>query len=298
VALTAVKGGDSEQAHIELGESGGYEVVENWDLADLCAEKARVLGKILEEAGRAPKGKVDIILGSEVAGLSVHESVGHPYEADRILGREVAQAGESFVSADMLGTRIGSELVTVVDDPTIERSYGFYLYDEEGVRARPRYLMREGIIAEFLHNRETAAALGVNSNGASRASRFDREPLVRMASTYMMPGDSTLDELIEDVELGVYVKTYGEWNIDDLRYNMRFVGGEAYRIEKGVMKGLIRKPIIELTTPKFYSSIDGLTKEVEHYAGLCGKGDPEQGIPVWFGGPTVRLRGVRLGGYS
>ena len=286
----------TEQDMVQKGESRGWEAVKAWDLPSLLAERARTLGHVLREGTSPPKGTLDIVLGSQVVGLMVHESCGHPYEADRILGREAAQAGESFVRPEMLGQRIGSEVVSVVDDPTIEGSYGYYLYDDEGVRARRRFLIKDGIINEFLHNRETAAALGVQSNAAARASGFDREPIVRMANTFMLPGDHTLEELIEDIRLGVFIKTYGEWNIDDRRFNMRFVGRECYLIENGELKGPVRRPVLEITTPGFYGSIDALGKELGFEAGTCGKGDPPQGVPVWFGGPDVRLRNVRLGG--
>ena len=293
--ITMARGGDSEQGRVERGGSGGWEIVEGWGWPDECARKAGVLADILAEAKAPPVGRIDLILGSEIVGLAVHESAGHPYEADRILGREAAQAGESFITADMLGTRIGSDAVSVIDDPTVPGSYGYYECDDEGVRARPRYLIREGMINEFLHNRETAAELGVGSNAAARASEFDKEPLVRMATTYMAPGDRDVEELIEGVRTGAFVRSYEEWNIDDLRFNMRFVGSEAYLIEGGELKGLIRRPVIEMTTPAFYGKIDALTRQVELYPGTCGKGDPVQGLPVWFGGPTIRLRGVRLG---
>jgi len=91
-------------------------------------------------------------------------------KADRILGREGAQAGESYITLDKIGTRIGSEHVTIVEDPTLPNSYGFYLYDDEGVQARRRYLIKEGIINELLTNRETAAILGTKSNGAARGN--------------------------------------------------------------------------------------------------------------------------------
>ena len=298
VALTTAlePGKGTEQDMVQEGASRGWEFVRELEPLELIRERIRALARVLKEGASPPKGTIDIVLGSEVVGLMVHESCGHPYEADRIMGREAAQAGESFVSVDMLGQRIGTEVVTVVDDPTLEGSYGYYLYDDEGVKARRRYLIKDGIINEFLHNRETAAALGVSSNAAARASGFDREPIVRMANTFMLPGDHEFEELLEDVKLGVFIKTFGEWNIDDRRFNMRFIGREAYLIEKGEIKGPVRRPVLEITTPGFYGSIDALDKNLAFSAATCGKGDPVQGVPVWLGGPNVRMRNVRLGG--
>jgi TldD protein len=280
----------------QKAETGGWERLEEWDLPKYVAEEAKILGKILREAKQAPRGELDLVLGSEVTGIACHESCGHPQEADRILGREAAQAGESYLKPDMIGHRIGTEGVTVVDDPTVPNSYGFYEYDEEGVRAGRRTLIKNGVIAGFLQNRETAAELGVSSNGAARAVSYDREPIIRMANTFMLPGEHEEEELIEDVSKGVFIKTFMEWNIDDRRYNQRYVGLEAYLIENGQITSAVRNPILEITTPGFYGSVDAVGKTVEYEAATCGKGEPEQGAPVWHGGPPIRLRKVRLGG--
>lgn len=277
-------------------QSRGWEAIEDWKPKEIAADEAKTLGILLREGVSPPKGEVDLVLGSEITGIICHESCGHPQEADRMLGREAAQAGESYIKPDMLGHRIGTEHVTIVDDPTLPNSYGFYLYDDEGVRAGPRTLIREGVIAGFLHNRETAAELGVTSNGASRSVAYDREPIIRMANTYMKPGDHTREELIEGVTHGVYMKSFMEWNIDDRRYNQRYVGLEAYLIEDGKITTPVRNPILEVTTPGLYGSVDAVGKEMEFAGATCGKGDPMQGVPVWTGGPPIRLRQIRLGG--
>jgi len=278
------------------GETGGWERLEAWNAPALVSEEAATLGRILREGKQTPRDELDLVLGPEVTGIICHESSGHPQEADRILGREAAQAGESYLKPDMIGYRVGTEAVTIVDDPTLLNSYGFYLYDEEGVRATRRTLIKDGVITGFLHNRETGAELGVGSNGAARAVSHDREPIVRMANTFMLPGDRTDEELIEDISRGVLIKSFMEWNIDDRRYNQRYVGLEAYLIENGEIKNAVRNPILEITTPGLYSSVDAVGREVRFEAAMCGKGEPDQGAPVWHGGPSIRLRKVRLGG--
>jgi TldD protein len=286
----------TEQDSIEKGESRGWEAVKEWDLVNYSIEKAKTLGRILKTAEKAPKGKLDIVLGSQVVGLMMHESAGHPYEADRIMGREAAQAGESFITRDMIGKRIGPKIVTVVDDPTVKHGFGHYLYDDEGVPARRRFLIKNGIINDFLQNRETAFEMGVKSNGAARAEFFNREPIVRMANTFMLPGDCTFEELVKDVKHGVFMKTFGEWNIDDRRYNMRFIGRECYVIDKGKLGRMVRRPILEVTTPGFFGSIDAIDSNLKFEGAICGKSDPSQGAPVWHGGPNVRVKDVKLGG--
>jgi len=284
------------QRFIELGGSGGYEVFRSWRIRDYLAEEARNIEPVLLKGIEPPREPIDVVVGSEVVGLIVHESAGHPMEADRIWGREAAQAGESYVKPEMIGReRIGNQNATVIDDPTIPGSCGFYLYDDEGVPARPRYIYYKGLINEPLHNRWSAAVFGTSSNAAARAMDFASEPLVRMANTYLEPGDRTFEELIEDVELGVYVKSYMEWNIDDIRWGQRYVGLESYMIRKGELAEPVLYPALEFTTKSFYSSIVAKGKELRFYAATCGKGEPAQGVPVWAGGPDVRLRRMRVG---
>ncbi len=283
------------QRTFERGGSGGLELLKKWDLTSTVPEEAKRLEEVLLKGKSPPKDKVDVIVGSEVVGLIVHESCGHPSQADRILGREAAQAGESFIKKDMIGKRIGSEKATVIDDPTIPGSYGYYLYDDEGVKARPKFLYKNGVINEFLHNRWTAKVFGVESNGSARAADYTSEPIIRMSNTYLKPGELSFEELLEDVKLGVYIKSYMEWNIDDLRWSQRYVGLESYLIDHGEIKGYVKYPVLEITTESFYSNIKNADKNLEFHAGTCGKGEPAQGVPVWFGGPNVKLENIVLG---
>jgi len=284
------------QRYIELGESGGWETAEKWNLPKVFHEETSTLAKVLIEATRPPTGEMDVVLGPEIVGITCHESCGHPSEADRILGREAAQAGETFLKSDSIGLRIGSKRVNIVDDPTLKGSFGFYLYDDEGVKAGRRVLIKEGVVNEFLHNRETASVFGIESNSASRAVAYNREPIVRMANTFFLPGDYSEEELFEDVKEGVYMKSFMEWNIDDRRFNQRYVGLEAYKIENGEIKNPIRNPVLEITTTGLWSAVDAAGKDLKFQAAYCGKGDPMQAIPVWTGGPHIRLRKVRIGG--
>ncbi|MAG45197.1 MAG: hypothetical protein CMH63_00285 [Nanoarchaeota archaeon] len=293
--LTLKEGERSNQKLTQFCNSGGYEFVKKWNLVDVLSEQVRVLKNNLKKAKKMPGGEVDVVAGSKMAGIMVHEACGHPVEADRILGREAAQAGESFVHKDMIGKVIGNKKVTIVEDPRLENSAGYYLYDDEGVKARRRYLYKNGKINEFLHNRETAFELGVKSNGAARAENFDKETMVRMTNTFLLPGDFKDEELVKGVKKGVYMKDFTEWNIDDKRFQMKFVGSECYLIEKGEIKEPIWSPALEITTPKLWGSVDAIGKKIELDSAICGKGEPMQGVPVWLGGPHFRLRGIKIG---
>ncbi|MEM2122350.1 MAG: TldD/PmbA family protein [Candidatus Bathyarchaeia archaeon] len=292
--LTAIGDSGSAQRIIQRGETSGWESIANWNLPDLIRREAGSLREVAECTASSPVGSMDLILGPEVVGIICHEACGHPQEADRILGREAAQAGESYVTPEMLGFKIGSEAVTIIDDPTFERGFGSYSFDDEGVKARPRVLIKEGKINEFLQNRETAPLFGCKSNASARAIGYDREPIIRMSNTYMKPGEHSFEELVGEVEDGVFIKSFMEWNIDDRRWNQRYVGLEAFRIRKGEFEERIRDPVLEITTSSLFSCIDAASKELEFEAAICGKGEPMQSAPVWHGGPTIRLRGVKI----
>ena len=298
IGVTVVEGGKTEQLTQKwYGYTGGWEAFEAWELDEDLAREVQVLQRLLKEGKAIKPAKMDLVCGPEVTGIACHESCGHPMEADRILGREMSQAGRSFVYPGgpyWIGTRIGSDKVTIIDDPTIENSYGYYLYDDEGIKARPRYLYKNGALNEFLHNRETAAKMGTTSNGASRSVNYDREAIVRMANTFLQPSDMTEKEIFEDVKYGVYMNSFTEWNIDDTRFNQRYIGREAYLIENGELKAPVPRPTIETTTKTFWMAVDAVSKKVEFVSAACGKGDPSQGIPVDTGGPLIRLRGVHV----
>ncbi len=291
--ITFISNGSSEQRIFQFGGSGGWELLKQWKLKQKILDESKILPKIAKSK-KLPKGKYDVILSPELTGIASHESCGHPYEADRILGREAAQAGKSFIKKEMLGERIGTEVVNVVDDPTLPNSYGFYLYDDEGVKPRRRFLIKNGIINAFLQNRETAKEFGIKSNGSSRAKEWFSEPIVRMANTFVLPGDYSFEELLDTIKNGVYIKSFMEWNIDDKRYNQKYTGLESHLIKNGKMVKLVKAPTLEITTPAFWSSIDAIGKNLEFAAGSCGKSDPIQPLPVWFGGPDIRLRNINL----
>ena len=292
----------TEQRFNGLAGSQGWEWFKERNIIEKIIEDNRALTKTANQAQATKLGEVDVVVSGEVAGIIAHENTGHPSEADRILGREGAQAGESFyidlLKNQKLGQiKVGTDAVTLIDDPTLPDSAGYYLYDDECVKARPRYLIKEGMINDLLLNREFAARFDVKSNAASRAIGHDREPIVRMANTYFAPGGYNLEELIEGVKKGIYMKSFTEWNIDDRRFQSKYVGLEVYLIENGQLtEKMVRRPILELTTFGLFGSVDAVSKDTEFPYGTCGKSDPSQGAPCWMGGAQVRMRNIRLGG--
>ncbi|MFW9830386.1 MAG: TldD/PmbA family protein [Candidatus Thorarchaeota archaeon] len=300
-AMLTAKGEKTiEQRGFMHGSTGGWEWVESPKFIQTFLDEAGEIKEIADKARPMTfETPIDVIVGAEVAGIMAHENCGHPCEADRIQGREGMNAGESFwMDIDVGTTRVGSPAVTVIDDPTIPKSGGFYIYDDEGVKAKPRYLIKNGIANEMLHDRLSAGKMGAQSNGSARATNYNREPIPRMANTYIAPGDHSFEELIEDIKFGMFMKSFSEWNIDDRRYQSKYVGLYARVIRDGeITNEFIHRPVLELTSRGLFGAVDACSKGFNPDTAICGKSDPGQGIPVWTAGPdSMRLRSIQLGG--
>ena len=300
--LTAQAPSGSEQKYLNLTLAGGWERIRDTNLIENVKDEVERLKKAAEKAVKIDDlmtQPIDMIVGPEVAGIIAHENVGHPSEGDRIMGREGAQAGESFWRDLKIGkSRVGSDVVNVSEDPTITKTSGHYVYDDEGVKAGKRELIKNGILNEPLLNREFGTKFGTGSNAAARATAFNREPIVRMANTYFEPGDYTFEELVEDVKLGVFMRSFQEWNIDDRRYQSKYTGSEAYLIKNGeITDTMVKRPVMETTSIGMLSAVDAVSKNLQFdFPGTCGKSDPSQGIPVYAGGGEIRFRNIKLGG--
>ncbi len=311
ILLNAKSKDDREQRMLGLGGTSGWEWIEEENVRETVIRESEKLVETVKKAENVGFNEpVDVIVGPEVSGIMAHENVGHPSEGDRIMGREMAQAGGSFYR-ELLGldkgasvkesvkeqdVEIGSECVSVIDDPTIEGSPGFYIYDDEAVEARSRYLIKNGQLNELLLNREFAAEFDTRSNGASRSAGYSREPIPRMSNTFFEPGEYSKEELVEDVDEGVLIESFTEWNIDDRRYHSKYVGLEAYLIKQGeVTEKMVRRPSLEMTTPSLLQSIDGVSDNYDYRMNFCGKSDPMQPISVSTGGPYLRIRDVNVG---
>jgi TldD protein len=277
---------------LQLGGIGGMEALNGAD--DKIVKEARTMKRILDKGAALPEYELskikNVVISPEITGIAVHESIGHPNEADRVFGREAAQAGRSYITKDNLGMKIGSNTVNIIDDPTIERAYGSYLYDDEGVKARAKQLVKNGRQNELLINREYAYELGIKSNGSARSDSYTNEPIIRMSNTYLKPGDVSVSELIWEARNGIYIKSFTEWNIDDTRSFSLYQGNEAYLIERGSIKMPVHNFKLETSTVDFWNAVDVVGNDFELFLGTCGKGEPTQGIPVTMGGASALLR--------
>lgn len=277
----------------------GYEFIEELDLVGNAGETAREAAQ-LAGAEDCPEGEFDLILDSSQLALQIHESIGHPIELDRVFGAEEAYAGTSFLDVDDTDSlRYGSEHVNVVADATVPGGLGTFGYDDEGVPAQSVNIIEDGIFRGFLTSRDTAARLDSRSAGASRADGWNNLPLIRMTNINLLPGSYELDELIAEVDYGLYLDTNRSWSIDDRRLNFQFSCEIAYEIEDGSFTGKIFKnPVYTGITPRFWKSCAGVAGE-DHWQmyGLpnCGKGQPGQRARVGHGSAPALFKDIEVG---
>ena len=277
----------------------GYEFIEDMELVENAASTAREAEK-LTEADECPQGEFDIVIDSTQMALQIHESIGHPIELDRVFGSEEAYAGTSFLKPEYLDEfQYGSEHVNVVADATVENGLGSFGYDDEGVPAQKIPIIEEGVFVGFLTSRTDAARLGQNSAGTCRADGWENLPLIRMTNINLLPGDLEFEELISDIDYGLYLETNRSWSIDDRRLNFQFSCEIAYEIKDGSLTGKIFKnPIYTGHTPEFWRSCAGVCNEdYWQLVGVpnCGKGQPGQTARVGHGSAPAKFRNVKVG---
>ena len=276
----------------------GWEFVERYDLPGNALRVAEEASALLRAKSMAPGTTTVILDGSQVA-LQIHESCGHPIELDRVLGTEAAFAGMSFLTTDKLDNfQYGSEHVNMTADATIPGGLGTFGFDDEGVPAQRTPIVREGRFMGYLTSRETAASLGQRSNGAMRASGWNRIPLIRMTNVSIEPGAWTLADMIADTDDGIYMETNRSWSIDDKRLNFQFGTEVGREIKHGKLGDLVKNPTYTGITPRFWGSCDAVGNRDEWVVWgtpNCGKGQPEQVAHTGHGAAPARFRNVQVG---
>jgi TldD protein len=288
LTATAHYSGLTESVNTTEGGRGGLEMITGKN--DLLAVSKSISDKAdaLLDAKTVKEEKATVVMNPDFVALLSHEILGHPSEADRVLGKEMAWAGGAWW-AGKLGTKIGSSELDVIDDPTISSSLGWYKYDDEGVPATKKTLVEKGILSNHMQSRETASLFGTVPNSSMRATGYSFMPLVRMACTCIAPGNWDPTEMIKDVKNGFLICNMKVPSIDMMRYNWSISCQYAQKIENGELGELLRDVIVMGNSPEFFESIDARGKDftVRPIAN-CGKGDPMQIMRMGNGGPHIR----------
>jgi len=285
-------------AHIGSSCQSGWEYVDGLRLVEEAPRVAQEAAALVR-ADPCPSGVTTVVLDGDQVALQVHESVGHPTELDRVYGTEASYAGTSFLKpADLGSLRYGSEHMNITADPTTPGGLGSFAFDDEGVPAESTRVVEAGRLTGFLTSRETAARLGAGHGGSMRADGWNRMPLVRMTNLHIEPGEGTLDDLLADVDDGIYMETNRSWSIDDKRLNFQFGTQVAWEIKAGKRGRMLRDATYTGITPEFWGSLDAVAgRDSWQLYGLtnCGKGQPGQSAHVSHGAAPARFRNVQVG---
>jgi len=283
---TAHESGQTQSVNITEGGRGGLELIMN-----KAQQSATDIAKKASElifANPVKEEKSTVVMNPDFVSLLTHEILGHPSEADRVLGKEMAWAGGAWWKGK-IGQKIGSEKLNVFDDPTIKKSLGWYYFDDEGVQTKKTKLIENGILKNHMQNKETSEIFNTIPTGNMRATSYRFMPLIRMACTCIGNGDQDVEEIIKEVKNGYYISNMKIPSIDMKRYNWSISCQYAQKIENGEITDLLRDVIVMGTAPEFFNSIDACGNDFTvRPITNCGKGDPMQSMIMGNGGPTIR----------
>ncbi|MCZ6584269.1 MAG: TldD/PmbA family protein, partial [Thaumarchaeota archaeon] len=255
MVATAHESGLTQSINITEGGRGGIEQISNENKIQQSAQEIAQKASQLIDAKPAKEEKARVVMNPDFVSLLTHEILGHPSEADRVLGKEMAWAGGAWWKGK-IGEKIGSEKLNVFDDPTIKESLGWYYFDDEGVKTKKTTLVENGILKNHMQNRETAQIFNTPSTGNMRAASYRFMPLIRMACTCIGNGDWNVDEMIKEVKNGYLISNMKVPSIDMKRYNWSISCQYAQRIENGEITDLLRDVIVMGIAPEFFESID------------------------------------------
>lgn len=263
-----------------------YITKDNWQAAAREAVRQALVGL---EAGPAPAGEMDVLLGPGWPGILLHEAIGHGLEGD--FNRKGTSA-----FAGLMGSRIASEDVTVVDDGTIPDRRGSISIDDEGTAPNCTTLIDKGILVGFMQDRMNARLSGTRPTGNGRRQSYAHVPLPRMTNTYMLNGTRHPDEILGSMKNGLYAKSFGGGQVDITSGKFVFTCTEAYLIENGKITQPVKGAILIGSGAVALKQIVmvGNDMALDPGIGTCGKAG--QGVPVGVGQPTLRINNLTVGG--
>lgn len=269
-------------------------------------EEAREAGRQAREklsAKSVEPGKYDLVLSPEHLFLTIHESVGHPTELDRVLGYEANYAGTSFATLDKWRSKnfkFGADRVNFFADKTTPGSLGAVGYDDEGVASKRWDIIKDGVLVNYQATRDQAHIIDEKeSHGCSYADSWSSVQFQRMPNVSLAPGKAQLtpDEMVKDVKKGIYILGRGSYSIDQQRYNFQFGGQLFFEIKNGKIIGPVEDVAYQSNTQEFWNSCSAICDERDWRMGgsfFDGKGQPSQVSAVSHGSSTARFNGINV----
>ncbi|MCU1460697.1 MAG: microcin-processing peptidase 2 [Acidimicrobiales bacterium] len=288
IGVNAVAVGDTgmQTGYEAPGRSIGFELFDEIDVEEVARKASRRALDMLK-ARPAPSGRIDVVLRKGAGGVLFHEACGHGLEAD-LVGKDAS------VFRGRVGEKVASPLVTLVDDGTYAREWGTFAIDDEGHPAQRNTLIENGVLTDYMWDFLRARKEGRPQSGNGRRMSYQHLPMVRMTNTYVLDGDEDAEEIIRQTERGVYCVQLGGGQVNTATGDFVFGITEAYLIENGEVTDPIRSANLIGNGPEVLQSIDAVGNDFDTWTGMCGKDG--QSVPVSSGQPTVRVRGMTIGG--
>jgi TldD protein len=289
VSCIAEQNGEREQNSFNLSGRRGIEFFTDENVERLAKEAVERTVSLFE-AGKPEAGEMEVVLSAGSSGILLHEAIGHGMEAD--FNRK-----EISIFADKIGKSVAESFVTIVDDGTNPNIRGSINIDDEGNDTEKTYLVENGIMKSYLHDRLSAKHYKVKPTGSGRRESFRHMPLPRMRNTYMLPGPHKREEIIESVKNGIICDTFTNGQVMIGGGDFTFYVKSGYLIKNGKIERPIKDVNIIGNGPEVLKNITMVADDFKMTEGgwTCGKDG--QGVPVSMGLPTVKVSQLTVGGY-
>jgi TldD protein len=299
-ASDMAKGEFASRSLFVLPQGRGYEYVEEYPYKDEIIQAVSEAAEKVSAPSVEP-GEYDLILHPTHLWLTIHETIGHPTELDRIMGYEANFAGTSFLRQDRIGRyTYGSELMNIVADRTQKGALATVGYDDDGCPATEYSLIEKGELVSAQTNREQAKYLSeTKSHGESYAQGWWSVPFQRMPNVSLQPNPiaTSLDDILKETDNGIFIKGNSSFSIDQQRFNFQFTGQVAYEVKDGKITRMLRDVAYQGQSTPFWKSLDMIGDESTYMIGgsmYDGKGEPSQSNPVSHGCPIAKFRKVNV----
>ena len=286
VQVVAASGDKMQTGYHPVGGLAGLELLTE-NPPEQVAEVAAAQAIQMLQARKAPAGTMPVVISAEAGGTMIHEAVGHGLEADLACER-------LSVYHDKIGERIGSEVVTVIDDASLPGRRGSFRFDDEGVPAQRSVLVENGVLKSYLLDRRYAMQTGSSSTGNGRRESFRHRPICRMSNIFIAPGREDPAAIIRSVDKGLYVRKMGGGQVNTVNGEFVFEIPESYLIENGQLGEAVRGAVLTGNGPDVLNSIDKVGNDQGWAIGTCGK--ENQGVPVADAQPTIRIPALTVSG--
>lgn len=278
-----------QRGHASLGNVGGYELMRTDAATNLGTEAASQAIRLLDSKP-VPAGKFTCILDNKMTGMLAHEAFGHACEADAVLA-------SSSVLEGMIGKEVADQEVTLIDDPTIKNTFGYFSLDWEGVMARKHTLIKDGVLVGLMHNLESSSRMGLEPNGSARAQAFNSPPIIRMSNTFIAGGDWKKDELIGELKHGLLIQGNQYGYVEPAKGQFMFKCDEAYEIKNGEIGQRYRDASLSGVILDVLKNVKGIADDFSlGDPGYCGKAG--QSARTTDGGPHICVADIVVGGLA